>query len=183
MNLVKWKTKWLFAIIFVLGIVGIAKLEEWQLIQKPFTQYVTTGQDFLVMKKWVASYLDPPDDEFIAVNYAERSISKYESIQPYKEGAIVSYGQPIAVEAEQSGLVIFTGITRQTGKTITVLYDDGDEVTYGFIGSFSKLPYTSVKRGDTLALMDEEAMFLMVKRDGVHLDASLLPAYLSGTVE
>ena len=66
---------------------------------------------------------------------------------------------------------------------MTVMYDDGDEVTYGFIGTFSKLPYTSVKKGDTLAVMDEGAIYLMVKRDGVNLDASLLPAYLSGSVE
>ena len=32
---------------------------------------------------------------------------------------------------------------------------------------FTKLPYTTVKKGDTLALMDEEAMYLKVKRDGV----------------
>ena len=81
-----------------------------------------------------------------------------------------------------NGLVIFTGYTRQTGKTVTVLYDDGDEVTYGFVGTFAKLPYTSVKKGDTLALMDEEAIYIMVKRDGVNLDSSLLPAYLSGSV-
>lgn len=179
----KWKTKWFLSIIFVLGIIGIAKLEEKQVIEKPFTQYVTTGQDFLVMKKWVASYFDKPEDELLTVSYAERALGLYESIQPFQNGAIISYGQPIAVEAEKSGLVIFTGITRQTGKTITVLYDDGDEVTYGFVGSFSKLPYTTVKMGDQLALMDEETMFLMVKRDGVHLDASLLPAYLSGSVE
>lgn len=160
----------------------IAKLEQWQIIQRPLTQYVTTGKDFLVMKKWVASYLDQ-EDKLITVNHDERILAEYESIQPYKNGVIVSYMQPIAVEAEQDGLVIFTGITRETGKTITVLYDDGDEVTYGFVGSFSKLPYTSIKRGDTLALLDEETMFLMVKRDGMHVDASLLPAYLSGTVE
>lgn len=179
----KWRTKWLLSIIFVIGIVGIAKLEERQVIEKPLTQYVTTGQDFLVMKKWVASYFDKPEDELLTVNYEERALGLYESIQPFQEGAIISYGQPIAVEAEKSGLVIFTGITRQTGKTITVLYDDGDEVTYGFVGSFAKLPYTSVKKGDKLALMEEETMFLMVKRDGLHLDASLLPAYLSGLAE
>lgn len=163
--------------------VGVAKLEERNVIEKPITQYVTTGQDFLVMKKWVASYFNDEEDELLTVNYEERALAMYESIQPYKEGVIVSYGQPIAVEAEGAGLVVFTGITRQTGKTVTVLYDDGDEVTYGFVGSFEKLPYTSIKKGDTLALMGEEAMFLMVKRDGVHLDASLLPAYLSGTVQ
>lgn len=179
---VKWKTKWILAAIFAISVLMIAKLEQWQIIQRPLTQYVTTGKDFLVMKKWVASYLDQ-EDELMTVNHDERILAEYESIQPYKNGVIVSYMQPIAVEAEQDGLVIFTGITRETGKTITVLYDDGDEVTYGFVGSFSKLPYTSIKRGDTLALLDEETMFLMVKRDGMHVDASLLPAYLSGTVE
>lgn len=179
---VKWKTKWILAAIFAISVLMIAKLEQWQIIQRPLTQYVTTGKDFLVMKKWVASYLDQ-EDKLITVNHDERILAEYESIQPYKNGVIVSYMQPIAVEAEQDGLVIFTGITRETGKTITVLYDDGDEVTYGFVGSFSKLPYTSIKRGDTLALLDEETMFLMVKRDGMHVDASLLPAYLSGTVE
>lgn len=179
---VKWKAKWILAAVFAVSVLTVAKLEQWQVIQRPLTQYVTTGKDFLVMKKWVASYLDH-DDELITVHHDQRILGEYESIQPYRNGVIVSYMQPIAVEAEQDGLVIFTGITRKTGKTITVLYDDGDEVTYGFVGSFSKLPYTSIKRGDTLALLDEETMFLMVKRDGLHIDASLLPAYLSGTVE
>ncbi len=179
----KWRTKWLLAILFVVGVGIVSKMEESQVIPRSFTQYVTSGQDFIVMKKWVASFFDQPQDEWVTVNYEERALGLYESIQPFAEGAIVSYSQPIAVEAESSGLVIFTGITRKTGKTMTVLYDDGDEVTYGFVGSFSKLPYTSVKRGDTLALLDEETMFLMVKRDGEHLDASVLPAYLSGTAE
>lgn len=179
----KWKTKWLLAIIFALSVFVMAKLERWQVIQQPLTQYVTTGKDFLVMKKWVASYFDDPKDQLIAVHYEERVLGDYASIQPYKNGAIVSYTHPIEIEAEQDGLIIFTGISRETGKTMTVLYDDGDQVTYGFIGSFSKLPYTSIKRGDTIAILEEEMLFLQVKRDGVHIESSLLPAYLSGTVE
>lgn len=179
----KWKTKWMLAIVVIIGVVGMSKLEESGVVQKPVTQYVTTGKDFLVMKKWVASIMNESENEMIAVHYEEDLLTTYESMQPYREGVLVSYTQPVPVEAQGAGLVIFTGITRQTGKTLTVLYDDGDEVTYGFVGSFSKLPYTSVNRGDTLALMDEGAIFLMVKRDGINLDASLLPAYLSGSVE
>ena len=93
-------------------------------------------------------------------------------MQPYKNGVIVSYSNPMPIEAQEAGLVVFTGFTRESGKTITVLYDDGDEVTYGFVGKFSKLPYTTVKKGDTLAMMEEGAIYLMVKRDGVKLDAS-----------
>jgi septal ring factor EnvC (AmiA/AmiB activator) len=101
-------------------------------------------------------------------------------MQPYKEGVIVSYSQSIPIDAQENGLVIFTGFTRESGKTVTVLYDSGDEVTYGYVGKFTKLPYTVVKKGDTLALMDEGAIYLKVKRDGVKMDASLLPTYLSG---
>lgn len=179
----KWRTKWVLAIAVLLSVIIVAKLEEFDVISTPVTQYVTTGKDFLVMKKWVASILNESDNEMIAVNYEEDKLTAYESMQPYKEGALVSYTQPVSVVAQGNGLVIFTGITRQTGKTLAVLYDNGDEVTYGFVGSFSKLPYTSVKKGDTLALMDEEALYLMVKRDGVNLDASLLPAFLSGSDE
>ena len=51
-------------------------------------------------------------------------------------------------------------------------------MTYGFVGEVLKLPYTTVKKGDTLAMMEEGAIYLVVKRDGVNLDASLLPTYL-----
>ena len=112
-----------------------------------------------------------------------RHSTAYESMQPYEDGVLVSYPAPLAIDAQGNGLIIFTGYTRKTGKTVTVLYDNGDEVTYGFVGAFSKLPYTTVRKGDTLALMDEEAIYLMVKQGGVKLDSSMLPAYLSGTVE
>lgn len=170
------------AIVLTIGVIGVAKLEKTGVIAKPVTHYVTSGEDFVAMKKWVSSMIEF-DREPMAVSYEEGVLTSYESMQPYHDGAIVSYSYPLSIDAVQSGLVTFTGFTRQTGKTVTVLYDNGDEVTYGFVGTFSKLPYTSVKKGDTLALMGEETMYLMVKRDGVNLDVSLLPAYLSGSVE
>ena len=179
----KWRTKWVFAIILTIGVIGVAKLEGSGVIDKPVTQYVTTGEDFLAMKKWVSSMMKDPENETIQVSHQGGMLPAYESMQPFKDGVLVSYANPIPIQAQNNGLVVFTGITRNTGKTLTILYDDGDEVTYGFVGTFSKLPYTAVKKGDTLALMGEEAIYIMVKQDGVNLDASLLPAYLSGSVE
>ena len=179
----KWRTKWVFAIILTIGVIGVAKLEGSGVIDKPVTQYVTTGEDFLAMKKWVSSMMKDPESETIQVSHQGGMLPAYESMQPFQDGVLVSYANPIPIQAQNNGLVVFTGITRKTGRTLTVLYDDGDEVTYGFVGSISKLPYTAVKNGDTLALMGEEAIYIMVKQDGVNLDASLLPAYLSGSVE
>jgi len=173
----------LLAIVLTLGVIGVAKLEEAEVIRQPVTQYVTSGQDFVVVKKWVASMMKDTEADKIAVTAGVDSVdplSVYESMQPYKNGVLVSYTNPLSIEAQGRGLVVFTGFTRESGKTITVLYDNGDEVTYGFVGTIPILPYTSVKKGDTLALMEEGAIYLLVKRDGVTLDVSLLPTFLSG---
>lgn len=175
--------KWFLAILLTIGVFGAAKMETLGVIQKPVTPYVTSGKDFVAIKKWIASMVGDLDADTIAVMadpHPEEPFSGYDSMQPYKDGVIASYSQSLPIEARGNGLVVFTGFTRQSGKTITVLYDDGDEVTYGFVETFSKLPYTTVKRGDTLAMMGEGTVFLMVKRDGVPLDASLLPTYFSG---
>ena len=179
----KWKTKWIAATVLAVGVIGVAKLEDAGVIRQPVTQYVSSGKDFVAIKKWVASMIGDPEDNRVAVMaepIQEDPFAVYESMQPYKNGVIVSYSNPLPIEAQESGLVVFTGFTRESGKTITVLYDDGDEVTYGFVGEVLKLPYTTVKKGDTLAMMEEGAIYLVVKRDGVNLDASLLPTYLSG---
>ena len=69
-------------------------------------------------------------------------------MQPYKDGVIVSYTNPMPIEAQENGLVVFTGFTRESGKTITVLYDSGDEVTYGFVGKVLETAlYDCEKRG------------------------------------
>ena len=53
----KWRMKWVLAIVFTIGVIGVAKLEKMRVIDKPVTQYVTTGEDFLAMKKWVSSMM------------------------------------------------------------------------------------------------------------------------------
>ncbi len=180
----KLKVKWMIAVLLVLTVVGMSKLEEKGVINQPVTQYVTTGKDFLEIKKWVSAFFNDTSDEKIVVSGEPNvlnTFANYESIQPYEDGVVISYAQPFAITALNNGLITFTGYTRQSGKTVTVLYNDGDEVTYGFVREFSKLPYTAVKKGDKLAVMSDETVFLMVKRDGVKLDPSLIPTYLSGS--
>ena len=175
----KWKPKWILAILLSVSVVGLSKLEERQLVNVPITQYVTTGKDFVVMKKWVSSWM--AEDDVIAVSgEVFTPFGTYASFQPYQDGAIITYDQPLAITSQGSGLVVFTGYTRQSGKTVTVQYDTGDEVTYGFVGSFSTLPYTAVKLGDEIAVMDEEAVYIRVKRDGIPLEPTVLATYMSG---
>lgn len=176
------KTKFILAVAIFLIVLSVVRLERSHVLTTSFSNYVTSGEDLIVLKKWVYS-LFPEDERLQVVNYTEETEFLYDSLQPYKNGVVITTPTTSSVQATKSGLVIFTGITKSTGKTITVMYDDGEEVTYGFIGSFSKLPYTSVKKGDVLALMEDETLFLKVKRDGIELTPTDFPAYLSGNLE
>lgn len=178
----KGKKKWAIAFLLTVSVLGIAKLETTGVVDRSVTKYLSTGQDFVTMKKWVASIVDSDDSGMIQVSgdvVGVDPFASYESMQPYKSGVILSYPEALPIAARGSGLIVFTGFTRQSGKTLTVQYDNGDEVTYGFVGSFAKLPYTTVDKGDTLGVMEEGTMYLKVKRDGLVLDSTLLPAFFS----
>lgn len=182
----KARKKWLAALVFTAGVLGLSHLEKNGTVTRPVTQYLSTGQDFVAMKKWVASKIEPESNGMIQVSGGAVPVdpfAAYESMQPYKSGVILSYAEPLPIAARGNGLVVFTGFTRQSGKTLTVQYDNGDEVTYGFVGSFAKLPYTTVERGDTLGVMEEGAMYLRVKRDGLVLDPTVLPAFFEEVPE
>jgi len=88
----KWKTKWIIAIVLMVSVVGLSKLEERQLVNIPITQYVTTGKDFVVMKKWVSSWM--ADDEVITVSGDSvfNPFETYESFQPYQDDSYIGFG-------------------------------------------------------------------------------------------
>ncbi len=43
--------------LLTVGVIGVEKLEDAGVIREPVTQYVTSGKDFLAMKKWVATMI------------------------------------------------------------------------------------------------------------------------------
>jgi len=57
----------MMAIVLTLGVIGVAKLEDAGVIREPVTQYVTSGKDFIAMKKWVATIIKDPAADQIAV--------------------------------------------------------------------------------------------------------------------
>ena len=79
----KWRTKWVFAFMITIGVIGLAKLEKEGVIDRPVTQYVTSGEDFVAMKKWVASMMKDPADGKLTVSADQLQnapLSEYESI-------------------------------------------------------------------------------------------------------
>ncbi|HSO56744.1 MAG TPA: hypothetical protein VLQ66_00790, partial [Paenisporosarcina sp.] len=100
-------------------------------------------------------------------------------MQPYEEGVLVSYTTPIQVTAREDGIILFTGHTRHTGKTMTVLYDGGDIVTYGFVENFSNLPYTAVGENDLIAEVQPGSMFVKIERGGIILEPSAVKEWMT----
>lgn len=66
--------------------------------------------------------------------------------------------------ASESGLVVYTGDNKYLGKTISVYYQDGITVTYGFLDSYSLLPYSSFEKGHTLGMKEPGQLYIRVEK-------------------
>ena len=101
--------------------MGVAKLEDAGVIQQPVTQYVSSGKDFVVIKKWVASMIGDPEDTRITVSAEPDEVdplTMYESMQPYKSGVIISYADPMMIEAQGPGLVALEALPGNLAKRL-----------------------------------------------------------------
>lgn len=61
---------------------------------------------------------------------------KFVAIKRYDKGFMLAYEEPVTIAAIQSGVIVYTGHTARTGKVLSIAYDDGYSVTFGFIDDF-----------------------------------------------
>lgn len=102
----------------------------------------------------------------------------YTSYQPFEEGLLLRVEEIQPVVAKTSGMVLFTGDKRKTGKTMTVAYDSGDTVTYGFLEGFDMLPYTRFQAGDSLGTSQSDLFYIQHENDSRVLDPESLLMWL-----
>ncbi|MFC4409902.1 hypothetical protein ACFOZY_05555 [Chungangia koreensis] len=186
-----WRQKWFVALILTISVIGMAVLEDQRILNTQLTKVVRSGEDFIALRQWTYGILNLPESEKVeetetipvAAATHDSQLAAYYSMQPFKSGVLVSYEEPMAITAKEDGLVIFTGHTRLTGKTVTILYKSGETVTYGFVKTFEKLPYTGVVAGEAIARMETGAMFLEVEQDGMSLDTESIAAWLQESGE
>lgn len=88
----------------------------------------------------------------------------FTDIHPHEEGYLLTFDETIPVLALESGLIVYTGYHKKLGKTITVYYDDGITVTYGYLDSFSHLPYTSIDKGHVIAMKNPGLLYIRVEQ-------------------
>jgi len=178
--------KWIIACIFTVGIIALIQIQENDGQTSPLRALFAQGKDIQMVREFVIAQFPSNElPEVIPVTSAPTkspvipTMASYESMQPYEEGVLVSYSTAVQVVAREDGIILFTGHTRHTGKTMTVLYDSGDTVTYGFVENFSNLPYTAVAANDLIAEVNPGSMFVKVEREGENLEPSAITEWMT----
>ncbi|WP_019413872.1 hypothetical protein [Paenisporosarcina sp. TG20] len=177
--------RWIIAFITTVGIIALIQIQEQDNQTSQLRTLFNQGKDVQMVREYVLAQIPknwqpklvtvstkPTEDPMIP------TLATYESMQPYEKGVIVSYNSPIQVLAREDGIILFTGHTRYTGKTMTVLYDSGDVVTYGFVENFSNLPYTAIAANDLIAEMKAGSMYVKVESDGKNLEPSAVTEWM-----
>jgi len=141
-------------------------------------QYVQQPADLrevrLFWKKWVER------EETVLVHYAPSYSWSIQSMEASGDGFIVTLAEPVpTLYARQSGIVYFTGFTKDNGAIIRVKYDDGVDVTYGLLNEIHVLPYSVLAQHDRLATNEMDRLYVEAWRDGQPLDEVALRSWLS----
>ncbi|QFF99557.1 hypothetical protein PB01_12350 [Psychrobacillus glaciei] len=177
------KKKWMFAFVIVMLFFMLNKFENNDVLSTSYATSLLEPQKPSAIYKRVVQWIKP--DELISVSapIATPPLIEYKSIQPLSEGAILSINNSQDLYASENGFIIFTGYTKKTGKTLSILYDTGETVTFGFVKEFHQLPYTTINAGDIFASADNELLYIKVVKDGKNLDTNELIEWLSVTNE
>jgi hypothetical protein len=174
------KKKWFIAFVLVLLFSGLTKLEKNQILTTTYAEtLVAPQQPNEIVKRVVAFFGKSNETITVSAPVATPPLIEYKSIQPYDGGAMLSINQSQDLYASADGLIIYTGYTRQTGKTLTILYDTGETATFGFVEEFHQLPYTTISSGDIFASAESELLYIKVKKDGEEFEMSEIVNWLT----
>lgn len=128
---------------------------------------VYSSDDLVMMRKAVVSILSN-DEQQLPVS-ADRSINQlqlFQTIDRFNDGFLLAYDEPFVLHALYDGMIVFTGHTKYNGKTISIVYDTGATVTFGFVDDFYVLPYTTVTQGMIVATKKSGELYIQIERDG-----------------
>lgn len=179
-NVMLSKRKWVLAFLLVFTFIAMDKLEENDALSTNYASTLLAPQKPTEMYQKVRDWITP-NEEVVTVSgpLLENPVLEYSTIQPYSEGAVLSLSASQEIGASENGLIIFTGYKKKTGKTISILYDNGETVTYGFVEDFFQLPYTSVSAGEIFASVKRDILYVQVEKDGEVLDTTEIVDWLA----
>lgn len=128
-------------------------------------QYVQQPADFTKVRLWWQRWVE--QEEAIPVHYAPTYAWVIDGLEPQGDGFVVTLAELVpTLYARHSGIVYFTGFTKENGAIIRVKYDDGVDVTYGLLSEIHVLPYSVLAQHDQLATNTSNTIYVEAWRDG-----------------
>ncbi|AVK96062.1 M23 family metallopeptidase [Lysinibacillus sphaericus] len=176
----KWK--WVVMILLVATIILVIRLEDQGVIATPVRKLVTTSADMTYLSELGKSLLKKEDETImVSSDVGQTELLTFANAQVFKEGFLLQYEVGLPVYAGQSGLVVFTGHTKYTGKTMTISYEDGTTVTYGMLDSLAQLPYTTVQANDLIGMKQTGQLYISIEKEKTHYNLEQIVQWIEST--
>lgn len=162
----KWK--WIAAFLLCIIVLMSTQMQERGQIAVDVKKIVYSSEDLTMMRNFLREVFGEESDTTITVSTdaLNQELLSFVSVKPYDNGYLLTFEQGIPILAIENGLVVYTGHSKNTGKTISVYYEDDTTVTYGNVDTFSLLPYTSIERGSTIANKEPGDLYIKIEEDG-----------------
>lgn len=156
-------------ILLVATIMLVIRLEDNGILKTPVRQLVTTSADLTFLSELGQSFLKKEEKKIVvSSDIGQSDLLSFTNAEEFEEGFLLQYEVGLPVYTGQGGLVVFTGHTKYTGKTMTISYEDGTTVSYGMLDSLAQLPYTSVKANDLIGMKDAGQLYLSIEKNNTH---------------
>ncbi|MGE6515413.1 peptidoglycan DD-metalloendopeptidase family protein [Lysinibacillus sphaericus] len=173
----KWK--WIVMILLVAAIMLVIRLEDQGVLETPVRKLVTTSADITYLSELGKSWLNKEEETImVSSDVGQTELLTFTNAQVFKEGFMMQYDVGLPVYAGQSGLVVFTGHTKYTGKTMTISYEDGTTVSYGMLDSLAQLPYTTLQANDLIGMKQAGQLYLSIEKDDTHYSLEQIVQWL-----
>lgn len=162
---------WVAALLFVMVVITND-------IKQPLVERVVySSEDLVLVRKALQQVFLQPEQIPVSTSEVATGVLTFSTMERYNDGALLHYKEPILLQAFYEGLVVFTGHTKYTGKTMTVLYNEGTTITYGFLDELTLLPYTPIQAGQSMS-KQQGSLYIQLERDGRILNVEEILAWL-----
>lgn len=156
-------------ILLVAAILLVIRLEDQGILKTPVRQLVTTSADMTFLSELGQSLLKKQEEKIVvSSDIGQSELLSFTNAEVFEEGYLMQYDVGLPVYTGQDGLVVFTGHTKYTGKTMTISYADETTVSYGMLDSLAQLPYTSVKANDLIGMKETGQLYLSIEKNNRH---------------
>lgn len=163
-SLKKWQ--WLIASILFVVIYSFNYYGDLS-TKRVIHSIVYSSDDLVMMRKAVVTMLSNDEHQLpVSAHLSISQLQLFQTIERFNDGFLLAYDEPFVLNALYDGLIVFTGHTKYNGKTVSIVYDTGDTVTFGFVDDFYVLPYTTVTKGMIVATKKSGELYIQIERDG-----------------